>query len=100
MAPDLRRYFPVFGDLSNRDRLGKERSPPPDVQFDAYQAVEKRDPPSRLWCESSSCPPVPFMQRGVVAVYRGCVSFLRIRVPCITSFCTSLREIRFINGLL
>jgi len=53
----------------------------------AYQAVEKRDPRR---CASSF----------VIGAYGLYASFLRIRAPCISSFLTSLLEMRFFNGLI
>jgi len=58
-----------------------------------YQAVEKRD----LLRWASSRLPVCPMQTGVTAAYYMYASFLRIRPPCISSFCTGLPAMGFIN---
>jgi len=55
------------------------------------QAVEKRDPLSRLWRDASSF---------VIAAYGLYASFLRIRAPCISSFWNSLSEMLFSNSLI
>jgi len=60
------------------------------------QADEKRD---LLRC-TSSCLPVRPTQTGVIAAYCRCASFLRIRPPSVSSFCSSLLEMAFSNGLL